>query len=578
MADAVLIFTFSPIQPFITEARRTSDLFAGSRILVHLAKAAAAEVTQRGGELVFPVALTDDVPNKLVAVVPKGQAREIAESMRDALLRRWDEIAMSARNALLSLGVRADSVFDEIWRRQTRGLWEVYWAAAPASHGYARAYRRAEATLSAAKRTRAFDAAEEYGIKDSLSGQREALHTADVDARTYWADVGSARGMTAARLRHDERLDAIATIKRFCELDSGQRFASTSTVASTDFLQQARKYRAALTAYRGAVEALIPSGSLYRVRPDPDWPYDGDLLYVETLAKGRLFHSYGLAQVNEGLQKEALKALRQLYAQVGERPSPYYAVILLDGDRMGARIAERLEAEDPRQEHQALSQKLSRFAGGVAGLVSGHHGSLVYNGGDDVLLVAPLSQAVPVAAALAADFRRQTGGTASAGIAIAHHLYPLDAALRAARDAEQAAKQVYGRNAVCVLALKRSGETLRVGSKWSAGESDTGELFNRLVGHFQAGELSSRFAYDLAEQALCVAGLEAAAQDAIIKRVVRRHKSKEMTEASAAELTGLLTSWTRALQVRAAGGESVGLAELGRWVVLARFIGAGGNE
>ena len=579
MADAVLIFTFGPIQPFIMDARRASDLFAGSRILVHLAKA-AAEVAQRSGELVFPATLSDDVPNKLVAVVPEEQARDIAESMREALLRRWDEIAMSARSALLSSGVQADSVFNEIWWRQTGRLWEVYWAAAPARDGYAQAYSRADAALSAAKRTRAFDAAEEYGIKDSLSGQREALHTAGVDARKYWADVANAQGMTAARLRPDgrERLDAIASVKRFCELDGRQAFASTSTVASEDFLQEARKHRAALSAYRRAVEALIPGDSLYRVRPDAEWPYDGDLLYLETLAKGRLFDSYGLAQVDEGSQKAALNALRQLYAQVEQRPSPYYAVIVLDGDRIGARIAERLEAEDPGQEHQDLSQRLSRFAGGVAGLVGGYHGSLVYNGGDDVLLMAPLSQAVPVAAAIAADFRRQTGGTASAGIAVSHHLHPLDSALRAAREAEQAAKQDYGRDAVCVHALKRSGETLRVGSKWSAGELDTGELFNRLVRHFQAGELSSRFAYDLAEQALSVAGLEAEAEDAVIKRAVRRHKTEAMTGAAGDELTGLLSSWTRALEVRAAGGESAGLAELGRWLVLARFVGTGGDE
>ena len=40
MPDAVLIFTFSPIQSFIAEARRASDLYVGSQILVRLAKAA----------------------------------------------------------------------------------------------------------------------------------------------------------------------------------------------------------------------------------------------------------------------------------------------------------------------------------------------------------------------------------------------------------------------------------------------------------------------------------------------------------------------------------------------------------
>ncbi|MGH7963653.1 MAG: type III-B CRISPR-associated protein Cas10/Cmr2, partial [Candidatus Binatia bacterium] len=68
MSDAVLIFTFRPVQSFIAEARRASDLYVGSQILVCLAKAAGQVMMQRG-TLIYPVALGDDVPNKLVARV-----------------------------------------------------------------------------------------------------------------------------------------------------------------------------------------------------------------------------------------------------------------------------------------------------------------------------------------------------------------------------------------------------------------------------------------------------------------------------------------------------------------------------
>ncbi len=37
MTKAVLIFTFSPVQSFIAEARRSEDLFNGSAILSRLA-------------------------------------------------------------------------------------------------------------------------------------------------------------------------------------------------------------------------------------------------------------------------------------------------------------------------------------------------------------------------------------------------------------------------------------------------------------------------------------------------------------------------------------------------------------
>lgn len=85
MNDAVLIFTFSPVQPFIAEARRTSDLYVGSQIPVHLAKAAARVIQQRG-TLIYPAMLSDDVPNKLVARVAWQEAESIAEEAKKALL------------------------------------------------------------------------------------------------------------------------------------------------------------------------------------------------------------------------------------------------------------------------------------------------------------------------------------------------------------------------------------------------------------------------------------------------------------------------------------------------------------
>ncbi len=345
MAEAVLLFTFSPVQPFIMEARRATDLFAGSRILVELAKAAAIAVHDCGGQLVFPAELRDDVPNRLVSTVPAERARQIADLAQQALLEKWGEIARSARARLLTYHPEQDQTWNGIWDRQVSRLWETYWAAAPIAGGpesYASAYRQADHALNAAKRTRVFDPAEEPGLKDSLSGRREALHTADTDARGYWARLGDAPGMTAAKLHPEgrERLDAIGATKRFSDLAGAQSFPSTSTAASEDFRERARGN---LGPYRSAIEALIPQQKLYRVRSDPEWPYDGDLFYAETLTPQRLRASYGLADLDPGRQREAQEALGKLYHSAAGKPSPYYAVIVLDGDQMGKRIGQCLE-------------------------------------------------------------------------------------------------------------------------------------------------------------------------------------------------------------------------------------------
>jgi CRISPR-associated protein Cmr2 len=183
------------------------------------------------------------------------------------------------------------------------------------------------------------------------------------------------------------------------------------------------------------------------------------------------------------------------------------------------------------------------------------------------------------------------GHTASAGIAIAHHLYPLDAALEAARAAEKLAKKVPDKDAVCVCVLKRSGEAVTVRSKWKA----MGETFGRVVECFQAGTLSSRFAYDVLRDGRIVTALEdKAARTAILKRLVERHKTDVLEKSD--ELVLELRQWADALDESALSDSSAtgtcqkkdedqakkttqeGFADLGRWLALARFVAGGGRE
>ncbi len=583
MPDAVLVFTFSPVQPFIAEARRAADLYAGSRILVELAGAAARAVAGAGGDLVYPAALDGDIPNKLVAIVPWGQARTIAERAERALRERWAAIAESARQELERLGPAPDRVWTEIWQRQAAGPWEVYWAAAAfsngdATHAYAAIYRKAERALAAAKRTRPFAQAEEPDLKDTLSGQRSALRTGPLNARDYWAAVARHPTVTAARLRPEgqERLDTLGAVKRFGDL-AKHPFPSTSSVATADFLHRARARAAdALHAYRDAVTALLGEHA-YRARQDADWPYDGDLFYQETLTPGSLADRYTLPNPDTAALERAREQLRGLHRAAGGLPSPYYGVVMLDGDDMGKRIGDLLNEQNPLAAHRDLSQRLSAFAATVRPLAEGdqYRASVIYNGGDDVLLLAPLSTALTVAQALAEEFARKTGGTASAGIAIAHHLYPMDAALAAARAAERLAKDVDGKAAVCVRVLKRSGETTDMRSRWQDVDTTFAELV-RLFTEDGAGQpLASRFPYEVAASAYALAELDERFA-AELRRLFTRHRNARHPHAPDPEhWAQRLWEWARRLPPPEHGSVT---EELARWLVFARFVAQGGGE
>lgn len=577
MPNAILIFTFSPVQSFIAEARRTADLFAGSRILVDLARAAGGILEAEGCKrLVYPAVLGDDVPNKLVAVVPWEKVNSVAETARAALLNCWLRIAYEARQKLEPLGPPPDDVWYAIWERQTTNFWEVYWAAASLEgRTYAEAYGEAEQVLAGAKRTRIFGPSEERGLKDSLSGRREALHTRDLDAKRYWAQVGQNQGVTGAMLRREgrERLDALGAVKRFWPVARGQEFPSTSTVAAADFLERAR---GKLNPYRKAVEDLLGK-HLYRPRPkDPEWPYDGDLLYLETLVENRLRDSYGLGEADQGLLERARMTLAGLYKQVGASPTPYYGLLVLDGDGMGERIVACLEKDHPEEAHWRLSNSLLTFSNRVKDLAAKFGASLVYNGGDDVVALAPLCEVLTFARVLSEEFMKtsQTSpvpGTASAGVAIAHHLYPLDAVVQAAQRAEAKAKRVEGKAALCVTVLKRSGVTVVMRSHWK----DFLSVFANLVKVFredgpQKAALAGRFAYDvaLAAEVLLEADEKFRAE---LKRLVARHRNLRHPDSPDPEQwADLLYNWAANLPE--------GTTELGRWLILARFIAQGGGE
>jgi len=558
MSNAILIFSLGPVQGLIAQARRVGDLDAGSRLLVELSRAAGTAIVNQGGNLIFPANLAGDVPNKLVARIPAEKVDTVAEAARQAIGAKWSEYVSRARQQLKAKGPAPDGVWEDIWERQIGALWEIYWAAAPETRDYRAAYDTASRAFDAAKRTRVFQQVEESGLKDSLSGQRSALRTAKLDARAYWAQVATNATAAELRSRGRERLDAIGAVKRWGELSV--QSPSVSHIATADFRAAAKSFSKELEAYRTTVENLL-RGHLYRVSNESAWPYDGDLFFAETLTPERLADSYGLEQSQSGLLEAAQLALRTLHQAVGFAPCPYYAIIAFDGDNMG-KMVRQCQTET---EHKDLSQHIIHFAGQVKGIVEQYHGHTVYAGGDDVLALAPLSGALPLTQKLADQFENVVRETASAGIAIAHHLYPLDAALSAAREAELQAKLVPDKASVCVRVLRRSGETVDARSPWSA----IGDTFTQLVNLFRNKALSSRFAYTVADAVYALPEANEAFE-AEVRRLLRRHRHPDKWTGNEAGWAATLRTWASLLPGKT--------EELGHWLAFARFVAQGGGE
>ncbi|MEA3376565.1 MAG: type III-B CRISPR-associated protein Cas10/Cmr2 [Chloroflexota bacterium] len=569
MSEAILIFSLGPVQGFISEARRVGDLDAGSEVLKRLSSATGQAIRVNGGTLIYPAHLEDDVPNKLVARVPREQIEDIIIATRKAVKSEWQIYMDKARNSLARHGPPLDQRWNAIWERQTDTFWETYWAAAHLDHDYKSAYGKASRAFDATKRTRVFPQVEEQGLKDSLGGRRSALRTADLRADEYWAQVAASPRVTQAQLRPQgrERLDALGAVKRWGEL--AEKSPSVSHIAAADFLAAAKDHSSALGMYRRTIEDLL-GDHCYPVSNDPDWPYDGDLFFPETLTENRLADSYALSDAHGGYLEAARDALRALHRKVNHPLSSYCAVIVFDGDRIGEMVS-KCETEE---EHRAFSQRLLDFARQAREFILECSAHPVYVGGDDVLALAPLSKALPLVQTLVERFEKIVEGTASAGIAIAHHLHPLDATLSAARAAEQQAKNVEDKASVCMRVLRRSGEQFDVRSRW-----DDLNDFEPLVNFFRDGALSSRLPYAVAEWAYAFEQPGDAFEAELRRLLGRHHDPKRWTE-SEAEWAERLRDWAQDLpQPMGERYESSGQTEeLARWLVLARFLAQGGIE
>lgn len=556
MSDQLLAISLGPVQEFIAAARTTRDLWSGSWLLSDLARAAARSLADAGATLVFPTAhaLATEAPvaNKIVALVPDADPGAAAARARAAEQRRLETHAAAALDRAGALPVNRD-----LFAAQIAGFLEFFsaWAPCPAG-GYAAARDLVERRLAGRKALRDFaPAVGAPGVPVSaLDPSRQSV--------LRWA-TGPARSPIPI-VRPREQLDAISLVKR---LALQQRFASVSRVAIDPFIRRLaadqagqqtlaklRELASQLTG-TGAVEPL-DLGSRYA-----EFPYDTELFYGED------------ERVPEELRPIA-QAFRDRVRSAGPGELPTaYALLVADGDHMGALIAERQTIA----EHQKLSDQLASFAEQAGAILAAHHGVLVYSGGDDVLAFLPVDTALACADALRRAFSELIGRgpdpapTLSVGLAITHYHDPLWEALERARAAEQAAKR--DRNALAVALYTRAGAQQRtVVTSWSVDPVQT--RWERWIAWHRQDRLPRGAVYELERLARELAALPPDAQALLVGPEVRRIIGRKEGARGAGPLTAEQVE--RALEVVAPGGSTgtEALAELAAGLIIARRIAA----
>lgn len=560
----IISFTLGPVQGFVAQARRTRDYWTGSFLLSYLAGVAMHQVIIGGGKIIFPRVqddkgrvqdpllcniqaharggqvdpgvVTGSLPNRFLARAPGDfSPGDCASGVREA----WQEIAGAVWAAYvqpvvdqgLGNGTR------ETWDRQIGGFWDMAWAAGE---------EEGEDLLERRKNWRTQVPTIEPGDKCTIMGNYQELSghlrvQGHADQQRFWQ--GIRERVPALDLREDERLCAISLVKRLFPLVAGQAIGwpVPRNYPSSPYLSAAGWMREMIEDHPGSVEKFV---ALADQLPQAYKEYgtvikslargaggnkafrkfislDGNCFYAGTLENPRNWP----ARANAADQKKESGIRKKMAALLGQKdipkPSPYYALLVMDGDNMGAILQ---ESGDRRGD---ISGAISSFTREVPGVVEGRDGKLIFAGGEDVLALFPLEQALPAALELKTLYEKQFQGldaglkerlpgiTISAGIVYAHHHAPLAMIYQKAHEIlDLKAKEESGRASLAVSVWKTGGETFNWCMPWEELTKGEPDRITRLVqvfssrdtGDTREGALSSSFIYNMQKRMDLFAG------------------------------------------------------------------------
>lgn len=91
MSKFLFLFTIGPVQSFIAEARKTSDLYAGSKLLSDLIDFAIEEIGEEN--IIFPSKEIPSKPNRLVAIVETENPKAFGEQVENKVRNEFKTIA-----------------------------------------------------------------------------------------------------------------------------------------------------------------------------------------------------------------------------------------------------------------------------------------------------------------------------------------------------------------------------------------------------------------------------------------------------------------------------------------------------
>jgi CRISPR-associated protein Cmr2 len=430
------------------------------------------------------------LPNKFVFLAPAGREQEIADAVTQGIQKAWRNLGQKTLEQIEKVVGETDRDLNAIFKRQIEHFWSFQWSACPLpdegnreaivkllpksvwanplrliddSKGlphpakgegtlYQAAHALAQVYLAAGKLRKEDSRPAEEGIKCQLHGDLEALRFEHAKAKgnknprpendPFWGQFRREwQRFGPSDFKETERISAVAIVKRLAghvtgKMDhhplkpffaSRRRFPSTTEMALTDWFV--------------ALEEAMPDA---KGEIGDNWKAKLAQYVHEAEAEGEenpeVFEIEPVTPDQRSICRRIILAAEKKNMGILDQDR-YYAILLMDGDKMGSLVngetlasswrsvlhpslTERLANPDfaknfhifwkkwldePRllspSVHAALSEALGDFAlATVPAIIERHRGVLIYAGGDDVCAVMPVSTALVAAREIAVSW------------------------------------------------------------------------------------------------------------------------------------------------------------------------------
>ena len=298
MSSYLFTLTITPVQSFITQARKTRDLFAGSEILSNIIRNTINRATKEyKAEIIFPQ--TEVVSNKFMAEfqnISEENIRDIGKKLEKFIHEEFIKLIFEHTKCY-------DSSFDNFF--------QVFWVAVESTDDYQQSYKRLEQSLEAVKNLRVFEQKTQPKGKSKcvLCGERNI-----------------------AKTDKDDNLCLICYAKR-CYLENEKNYPSLAKIALWDWLNN-------LDSKKKQEFIIIFNKN----------EFDEELFFKDNLTE-KYFK-----KININIKK-LQKAKDTLNEIDTEEQKKYYALIQFDIDSLGKTLSDL-----DKKEQKRLSQLLAKFA------------------------------------------------------------------------------------------------------------------------------------------------------------------------------------------------------------------------